>query len=234
MGGVENCGRGQAEGGWGEAGQVLPSGADWPVDVVVGGVGRRGGVGLVVRRGGRGVVVVVRAHHCWRSGGHGGLQLCVSLVWRVVRAGADGDSLDVLVCLSLEDLQVSPEDVPHEERGAADEVLFVHGTELLPRHGEAGDETVDVRAAAQGELSDGPGQPVSHMVLRPVSRVPGDPQALPHPVPGPVGGLEHVTDALHITGLGLTVGWGGHLRHGVVRLFTVLLLDVPQLLDGGD
>ena len=126
---------------------------------------------------------------------------------------------------------MSPENVAHEERSPADEVLFVHGTELLPRHGEAGDETVDVRSAAQGELSDGPGEPVSHMVLRPVSRVSGDPQSLPHTVPGTVGGLQDVTDALHITGLRLTVGRGGHLRHGVIRLFTVLLLDWPQLLD---
>ena len=95
------------------------------------------------------MVVVVRCcHHGWRSGGHWGLQLCVSLVWRIIRAGADRDSLDVLVRLSLENLQVGPENVAHEERSAADEVLFVHGTELLPRHGEAGDETVDVRAAA--------------------------------------------------------------------------------------
>ena len=103
------------------------------------------------------MVVVVRAHHGWRSGGHWRLQLCVSLVWRIIRAGGDRDSLDILVRLSLEDLEVSPENVAHEEGSAADEVLFVHGTKLLPRHGEAGDETVDVSSTAQGELSDGPG-----------------------------------------------------------------------------
>ena len=109
-------------------------------------------------------MIVVRAD--WRSwSGQWRLQLSVSLVCRIVRTAADWDWLDVLVSLSLEDLKVSPENVSHEERGPADKVLLVHGTELLPGHGEAGDETVDVSSAAEGELPDGPGEPVGDMVL---------------------------------------------------------------------
>ena len=156
--------RWQCEGGGRQAGQVVSSGGHGPVDVVVGGVRRGGRVAVVVgrRRGRR--MVVVRGDGRGRSGDWR-LQLCVSLVRRIVGAGAHRDGLDVLVCLSLEDLQVSPENVSHEERGPADKVLLVHGTELLPRHGEAGDETVDVSSAAEGELPDGPGEPVGDMVL---------------------------------------------------------------------
>jgi len=48
------------------------------------------------------------------------------------------------VSLALQNLQVSPEDVTHEEWGPGDEVLLVHGAELPPTHGQAGDEAVHV------------------------------------------------------------------------------------------
>ena len=83
--------------------------------------------------------------------------------------------------------------------------LLVDPAQLLARHGEAGDEGVNVGALAQGELPDGPGQPVAHLVLAPVPGVPGDPELVPDPVPGAVGGLEHVTDTLHVTSI---VCWG--------------------------
>ena len=94
---------------------------------------------------------------------------------------------------------MGPEDVAHVLRGPGDELLLVHAAQLLARHGEAGDEGVNVRALAQGELPDGPGQPVAHLLLAPVPGVPGDPELVPDPVPGPVRGLEHVTDTLHVT-----------------------------------
>ena len=57
------------------------------------------------------------------------------MLWQIVGWDLGMAWLDVslrLVCLSLEDLQVGPEDVAHKQGGAGDEVLLVHGTELLP------------------------------------------------------------------------------------------------------
>ena len=70
-----------------------------------------------------------------------------------------------MISFSLQYLQMSPENVPHEERSSADEVLFVHAAQLVSGHGETGDETVNMSSTAQAELSDGPGQPVTHMLL---------------------------------------------------------------------
>ena len=110
-----------------------------------------------------------------------------------------------LVRLSLEDLQVGPQDVPHEQGRAGDEILLVHGAEFLPRHGQAGDETVNMRSRPQTELSDGPGQPVSHVLHAPVTWVTWDPHLVSDPVPGPVCGLENITNTFHITVAGIVL-----------------------------
>lgn len=57
------------------------------------------------------------------------------MLWQIIGWDLGMAWLDVslrLVCLSLEDLQVGPEDVAHKQGGAGDEVLLVHGTEFLP------------------------------------------------------------------------------------------------------
>jgi len=115
-----------------------------------------------------------------------------------------------LVCLSLEDLQVGPEDVAHEQGGAGDEVLLVHSAELLPRHGQTGDETVNMRSRSKTELSDGPRQPVCHMLHAPVSWISRYPHLIPDLVPSSIRGLENITDTFHITVntiILLFIGW---------------------------
>ena len=122
--------RGESEGGGREAGQVVPGGGHRPVDVVRG-VRWRGSVGVVVWRGRRCRGMIVVRSDGWSWSRERRFQLCVSLVCGIVRTVGDWDWLDVLVSLSLKDLKMSPENVSHEEWGAADEVLLVHGTELL-------------------------------------------------------------------------------------------------------
>jgi len=86
------------------------------------------------------------------AGGDGGragdggdrLQVCVGLARLVVAGDWHLGLTLLLVSLALQDLQVGPEDVPHEERGPGDEVLLVHGAELSTTHGEAGYEAVHV------------------------------------------------------------------------------------------
>jgi len=132
--------------------------------------------------------------------GDGGdrLQVCIGLA-RLVVAGYWHLGLRLLlVSLALQDLKVGPEDVPHEEGGPGDEVLLVHGAELPPTHGEAGDEAVHVRATAQAELPDSPGEPVRDLLLAPGPGILRDPELLPYPVPGPVCGLENITDTSHV------------------------------------
>ena len=176
---------------------------------------------------------------CVGLAGHGGRE---RVLWqsRVIGLRWHYWALDVSmsgVCLPLKDLKMRPEDVSHEERSPADEVLLIHGAQLSAWHAEAGDETVYMLTGAQTELSDCPSQPVRHVLLWPVTWVTWYPQLVPHPVPCAIRGLEHVTDALHVTGLswGCRVGAGWHfivaVQGGwVIRMVTVMICAAGEYL----
>ena len=120
----------------------------------------------------------------------------------------------VLAVVPLEDLQVGPQNVPHEGGGAGEEVRLADLTELSALHLKTGGpcslETL------QAELPGGPGQPVRSVDLAPGPRVPGYSQLTAVVAPATVGGGQDLARAET-----------GHARQGL----TVWLRDVT---DAGD
>lgn len=60
----------------------------------------------------------------------------------------------------LEKLEVLPEDIPHEGRGAGQEGVTSHAYQVPPLHLE-----LLHRHALQAEVLDGPHEPLSHVIL---------------------------------------------------------------------
>ena len=91
----------------------------------------------------------------------------------------------------LEDFQVRPQDIAHKVGRTRHKLFLTEGAHLLARDVEL-TEKVGGLGAGQGELPDGPAQPVAHMFSGPMTRVFGDGQSLGVLLPRGVGSLQHL------------------------------------------
>ena len=137
--------------------------------------------------------------------------------------------------LPLQDLEVRPQDVAHEEWRPRDELLLVQAAKLFAGHCKASQKGVHLVAseAAQGKLPDGPSQPVPNLLSAPASRVTRDPELCSNSIPCTVCASQQLTHrggsrrveggAVHLL-LDVVNGAGG--GGGVVRLHGVAVQAV--------